>query len=55
MPGLACAASGQVVTNTRNNRILLQATVAAQPDIPTLTADWLKACERTNTKVSAAQ
>jgi len=34
---------------------LAQATVAAQPDIPTHTADWLKACERTKSKVKAAQ
>ena len=33
---------------------LAQATVAAQPDIPTHTADWLKACERTKSKVKAA-
>lgn len=34
---------------------LAQATVAAQPDIPTHTADWLKACERIKSKVKAAQ
>lgn len=45
---LVCRAS------SLSNTPLVQATVASQPDIPTLTAGWLRACEQSGSKASAA-
>ncbi|KAL0048805.1 hypothetical protein WJX82_011551 [Trebouxia sp. C0006] len=50
---LDCSISPQpdVLVAPSVNSSKYKATVAAQPDIPTHTADWLKACERTKSKV----
>ncbi|DBA89074.1 hypothetical protein WJX77_001689 [Trebouxia sp. C0004] len=51
---LDCSISPQpdVLVAPSVNSSKYKATVAAQPNIPTHTADWLKACERTKSKVS---